>query len=474
MHGGDEGAAMLSINGPSLSTCQGVSRRKLLTAGGLGFLGLTLADLLRGQAEAAATRKKSPSTFGKAKSCLIIYLSGGASHHDTFDMKPDAPAEVRGEFNPIASNVPGMQLCEHLPMVARHLDKCTVVRSMSHRDNNHPSAVYWTVTGHEYPRASNLSENVSREDHPHIGCSLTAAEGKKHRAVPTFVTVPDYIAVAGPVRAGQHAGFLGSRFDPLVPRGDPNSPDFKSVDLGLVPTVTPQRLSDRRALLGAVNQQLRSLERNGLGRQYDNHCEKAFSVLASGTTQRAFDIQSEPDTMRERYGRNLFGQSILLGRRLVEAGVRLVHVNWIRIMEFGWDTHTENFSNLKNKLLPPMDRGFSALLEDMSASGLLKETLVILMGEFGRSPKITQANAGREHWASVYSILLAGAGIPGGRHYGSSDRIGAYPREKAVSPGQLAATIFHALGVDPASQVPTLLERPYQICDETPVLDFWG
>ena len=188
---------MLSIGGSPTATCQGVSRREWLRAGGLTFLGLSLPDLLRGQAAAAAPGPNKPATFGKAKSCLIIYLSGGASHHDTFDMKPDAPAEIRGEFKPIATNVPGIHVCEHLPLTARHADKFMVVRSMNHRDNNHPSAVYWSLTGHEYPRATNLSEFLSRDDHPHMGSALTAVEGKKHRAVPTFVTLPDYIAVAG-------------------------------------------------------------------------------------------------------------------------------------------------------------------------------------------------------------------------------------------------------------------------------------
>jgi uncharacterized protein (DUF1501 family) len=197
-------------------------------------------------------------------------------------------------------------------------------------------------------------------------------------------------------------------------------------------------------------------------------------VLASGITQRAFDMSQEPARRRERFGRNLFGQSVLLGRRLVEAGVRLVHVNWIRILEQGWDTHNDNFNALKNKLLPPMDQAFSARLEDMSASGLLQETLVVLMGEFGRSPKITAENAGREHWPFVFTILLAGAGIPGGRLYGASDKHGAYPLDRRITPGELAATIFHALGVDPASQVQTMLERPWQICEDKPVLGLWG
>ena len=465
---------MLSIPGPILRNCQGFSRRDLLQVGGLGMLGLNLPQLLQANALAATTGKKQHPTFGKAKSCLIVFLSGGSSHHDTFDMKPHAPDEIRGEFKPIHSNVPGIDVCEHLPLMAQQADKYMVVRSVTHRDNNHPSAVYWMDTGYEYPRATNLSEHLSREDHPHIGSSLAAVEGTSDKAVPPFVTVPDYIAVNGPVRAGQHAGFLGSRFDPLVTGGNPNSPDFKLIDLGLVPSVEPIRLGRRRDLLKSVDAGVRRIEQSAPGRMLDGYYEKAFDVLSTGITQRAFDIHAEPDVVREKYGRNLFGQSCLLGRRLVEAGVRLVHVNWIRILEQGWDTHNDNFNALRNKLLPPMDRAVSALLEDMTQSGLIKDTLVILMGEFGRSPKITPSNAGREHWAPANTILMTGAGLPTGLHYGATDKDGAYPIEKPITPAQLAATIFHALGVDPRSQVTTMLQRPFPICDGEPVLDLWG
>jgi hypothetical protein len=221
-----------------------------------------------------------------------------------------------------------------------------------------------------------------------------------------------------------------------------------------------------------VDRKIRGLEQ--AGRTMDGYYEKAYNLLASGGTRRAFDIASEPDRVRDRYGRHLFGQSILLGRRLVEAGVRLVHVNWIRILEQGWDTHNDNFNALKNNLLPPTDQAFAFLLEDMQARGLLDDTLVILMGEFGRSPKITAANAGREHWPDVFTILLAGAGIPGGRLHGSSDKHGAYPLDHRITPGELAATIYHALGIDPGSEVPTMLERPWKICDDKPVLSLWG
>ena len=452
-----------------------LTRRKMVQAGGLGVLGLTLPDLIHGQAQAALSASSKLPTFGKAKSCMIVFLSGGASHHDTFDMKPDATAEIRGEFNPISTNVPGMMVCEHLPQVSKHFDKFTVVRSVTHKDSNHSSAVYEMVTGNPYPRASNLSAEVSREDHPHIGSSLMMVEGA-NSAVPKFVTLPDYIAVAGPVRAGQHAGFLGFRADPMVPRGDPNDPNFSPADLALVPNVIPSRLSQRQELLSMFNGmgRMKGMDKLAAMSELDSSAEKAFNVLTSGHTQRAFNIQDESPALRERYGRNLFGQSVLLGRRMVEAGVRLVHVNWIRIREFGWDTHVENFPNLKDKLLPPMDQAFSALMEDMSARGLFEDTLVILMDEFGRSPKINPSNGGREHWPQANSILMAGAGIPGGRYYGKTDKIGAVPIDRPISPAQLAATIFHALGVEPRSQVQTMLGRPWRICDAAPVLDLWG
>ena len=452
---------------------QGLNRRQLLQAGGIGMLGLTLPGLMHGRAQASAEARRVPH-FGRAKSCLIVFLSGGMSHHDTFDMKPDAPEEIRGEFDPIATSVPGIHVCEHLPRLARYAHKYSVVRSLSHRDTNHPSGCYWMMTGHEYPRSSGLSENLSREDHPHIGSSLTAVGRHRERAVPTFVTVPDYIAVNGPIRAGQHSGFLGGRYDPLVARGNPNSDEFQPWDLGLVPSVSPQRLQDRRGLLAAVSHQQRHLEQITAGRSLDHFYDRAYGVLASGVTQKAFDIHREPERIRERYGRNLFGQSILLGRRLVEAGVQLVHVNWIRILEQGWDTHNDNFNALRDKLLPPTDQALAALFEDMEMRGLLDDTLVIVMGEFGRSPLITKSNAGREHWPHVFTILMLGAGLPGGRLYGASDRIGAYPLDHRITPGELAATIYHVLGVDPASQVTTMLERPWQICNDRPVLDLWG
>jgi hypothetical protein len=452
-----------------------INRREWLYVGGLGLVGLTLPALLGGRALASRTGKVRSRSFGKARSCIVIFLKGGPSQLDTFDMKPAAPAEVRGEFRPISTSVPGIKIGEHLPLLAQLADKYLIARSVHHQDNNHASAAYQMTTGHAYPRGLNLSGISTREDHPHLGSSVAAVEHRE-RAVPPFVMVPQYLVVNGEFRSGQNAGFLGGRFDPMVPGGDPSRPDFRPVDLGLASPVEAARLQHRRCLLETVNARPGALEHSVLGKEIDGFYEKAFAMLEAGLTRQALDLQTEPARVRERYGLNFFGQSVLLGRRLIEAGVRLVHVNCMSSIFGGmvnWDTHKDNFKMLKNPLLPRMDSGVSALIEDLSQRGLLEETLVVVTGEFGRTPRINEG-AGRDHWANAFSVVLAGAGIPGGHVYGSTDRTGANPVEKPISAGRLAATIFHALGIEPDSQVPTLLGRPWRICEETPVLDLWS
>lgn len=329
------------------------------------------------------------------------------------------------------------------------------------------------TTGHAYPRAVNQSEQGTREDHPNLGSSVSALEARS-RAAPPFVMVPQYLVVNGQFRSGQHAGFLGSRHDPLVSGGDPNSPDFRPFDLGLAPPVERDRLGGRRRLLETFDGRPR-LFAEAAAREWDGYRERAFAMTESGRTRQAFDLRAEADSVRRRYGRNFFGQSVLLGRRLLEAGVRLVQVNCMSSIFGGldnWDTHKSNFRTLKDILLPRMDQGVAAVLEDLSASGQLAETLVVVTGEFGRTPKVN-ADAGRDHWASAFSVLLAGAGLPGGAVYGASDRQGAEPADRPVTSGRLAATVFHALGIDPASQIPNVMGRPWRICDEAPVADLW-
>jgi hypothetical protein len=385
-------------------------------------------------------------------------------------MKPAAPSAIRGEFHTIATSAPGMRISEHLPYLARQAHRFMVLRSLSHKDNNHASAAYEMTTGHAYPRSLNLSGISTRDDHPNIGSSVVALESRM-RSVHPFVMIPQYLVVNGEFRSGQNAGFLGTRCDPLVPGGDPNSPDFRPVDLGLLSPVAGDRLMDRRRLLGVVDSQPR-----GPASEWDNFRRQAFALTEHGKAQRAFDLQAEPATVRDRYGRNFFGQSVLLGRRLLEAGVRLVQVNCMSSIFGGditWDTHKKNFALLKDVLLPRMDRGVAALLEDLAATGQLEETLVVVTGEFGRTPRIN-ADAGRDHWANAFSVLLAGAGLPPGGFYGATDRTGAEPIDRPVTSGQLSATVFHALGIDPASQIANVQGRPWRICDERPVVDLWG
>ncbi len=460
------------VDSGSPTSRQAPSRRTCLRLGGVGLFGLSLPVLLRDNARAAEGRGRRPRGFGKAKSCILIFLKGGPSQIDTFDMKPDAPANIRGEFRPVATAVPGVRISEHLPHLAGQAKHFTLARAVTHRDNNHASAAYEMTTGHPYPRNINLSGRSTREDHPNIGCSIAALESRQ-RPVPPFAMVPQYLVVNGEFRSGQNAGFLGSRFDPLVPGGDPNSADFRPLDLGFVSPVGQDRLADRRRLLDAV---ARPNPGRDDARSWDRYQEQALAITVSGKASRALNIRSEPESVRRRYGRNFFGQSVLLGRRLLEAGVRLVQVNCMSSIfggDVNWDTHKDNFNTLKNVLLPRMDQGVAALLEDLSASGQLAETLVVVTGEFGRTPKIN-AGAGRDHWAAAFTVLLAGAGLPGGALYGASDRTGAEPVDRPVTSGELSATVFHALGIDPASQIPNVQGRPWRICDESPAVGLWS
>jgi hypothetical protein len=371
--------------------------------------------------------------------------------------------------------VPGIHFSEHVPNLAAQADKLTIIRSLTHRDTGHPSAAYEMTTGHPYPRAMNQADISTREDHPHIGASVAAISGKAC-AVPPFAVVPDYLIVNGQFRSGQNAGFLGNRYDPLVPGGDPSRDDFRPRDLGLDQTVEPVRLHARRQLLQSLNTSAdHETPATQLG-DLDPFREQAFSLLENHRMRRAFNVHAEPSAVRERYGRNFFGQSVLIGRRLLEAGVRLVHVNCMSSILGGdknWDTHKDNFNLLSRVLLPRTDRAIAALLEDLSSSGLLEETLIVVTGEFGRSPKIN-AQAGRDHWPQVFSALVAGAGLAGGRTFGSSDRNGASPFSAPIQPAELAATIFHGLGINPATQLTLLGGRPWQISEARPVVSLWG
>ncbi len=456
-----------------MSAAQQFSRRSLLEVGSLGLLGWTVPDILRGRALSAASPKTRHWSFGRAKSCVVVFLKGGPPQQDTFDMKPDAPSEIRGEFRPIPTNVSGIQFCEHLPRLARVADRLTVLRTLSHRDATHSTAAFLVTTGRAFPRPGEAV--MSRDDPPHFG-SLAAAVRGRESALPPFFMVPDRFVVNGEIRGGQNAGFLGAQLDPFIPGGDPVEPGYGALAFGEQASMEPGRAQRRRKLLEGFDSSARPGLRDDAVRAFGALQSKALDILERGSQKAVFDLDSEPPGSRDRYGRTTLGQSALLARRLIEAGTMLVHVNCmssVRDLVRNWDLHKNNFSTLKDVLLPSTDPAVASLIEDLSDRGILDETLVLVLGEFGRSPKINR-DAGRDHWPQAQSVLLAGAGIPGGRIHGATDKDGALPIDKPVSPGALIATVLHALGVDPALELLTRDGRPFKICEAEPVLDLWG
>jgi hypothetical protein len=432
----------------------GITRREVLQVGYSGLLGLGLSSL---PAPLSAAKARTP------KSMILVFLTGGPSHHDTFDLKPDAPAEVRGEFKPIATKVPGTHISEHLPLLAARANKYAIVRSLAHRENNHLVATHHMLTGHQQPGAF-FDKVASRDDWPAYSSGVNYLRPREN-GVPGGVNLPTFL-MEGPLTwPGQHAGFLGPRYDPWQLTRDPNAPDFKVNDLHLASGIEVGRLGDRRALLAQVEPQRKWLANQAEGRRLSDQQQRAFALLSSGRVAQAFEMDREPTAVRERYGRHAFGQSMLLARRLVQAGVRVVQANMGRVQN--WDLHGSNFPRLKNELLPPLDRGVAALLDDLDGTGLLDETLVIVVGEFGRTPKITalpgNPSAGRDHWAPCFSGLFAGAGVRGGQVIGKSDKIGGYPVTQPYSPDDVGATVYQVLGVNPASEVRDRQNRPVQL-----------
>ena len=461
---------MLEIQGPASKLCDGTTRRDMLRAGGLTMSGLTLSTLLDNPVSAAETTGKS-STFGKAKNCIVLFLSGGASHHDTFDPKPKTPVEIRGEFDTIETALHGVRVSEHLPKTAKILDKVALIRSMTHDSGGHAPGGYIMFTGHKYPRTGSEANFMSRNEAPHVGSALAKISPGNGPMFP-FVMVPRRLDAGSGRRAGQWAGALGSKYDPMLTGGNPNDDEFKLDHLPLVanrPTAVIQR---RKRLIDQINNQTAFLKENDLGRSLSLNQQKALDVINSSAVRRAVDLSIEKKEVREKYGRNLFGQSVLLGRRLLEAGSRLVQVNWLRTQGekgYAWDSHRENFLALRRDLIPPFDQAYSALLTDLEERGLLDETLVVVAGEFGRTPKVTLATAGREHWPHCFSVLLAGGGIQGGQVYGASDRIGGYPGDSPVSPADLTATMYHCLGVDKHTEIHDQLGRPIYLTTGNPI-----
>lgn len=445
------------------------SRRDLLRAGTLGAFGLSLPDLFRLQAARGATGPRPT-----ADACILIFLWGAPSQFETFDPKPDAPSGIRGEFGVIRTNVPCTVVGEHIPLLAQRADQYAVVRTCMQTSTHHQSAGYEALTG--FPPSRDIVQLLTTpSDHPHLG-SVVARLAPHHSDMPPFVALPQLIADVGNLTPGQFAGYLGRPYDPLTVTRDPSSPDFSVDDLTLRPDVSAIRLGDRRTLLDVVDRQARVLERSADARGLDAYQDRAIRLLSSPAVRRAFDLSREPAALRDRYGRNAFGQSCLLARRLVEAGVKLVTVYSAfggKTPQEAWDTHEDNFRQLKNKLLPPMDLGTSALLDDLHQRGLARRTLLVWMGEFGRTPRIN-AKAGRDHWAHSYSILLSGGGVRPGQLYGQSDRVGAFPvRGRVFTPGDICATVYQSLGIDPHTEVVDAQGRPLRICRGEPMTELF-
>lgn len=453
---------MIRIEGRGTQLCDGISRRELLRFGALSS-GLGALGLLDPQA-AAAVGIGGREGFGKANSVLFISLFGGPSHQDMWDLKPNAPAEVRGEFQPIKTNVPGIEICEHMPKLAQMADRYALVRSVTHKDNGHGSAMYANFTGYPHP-FPNTNPVPNVDDRPAYGSILSTLRPPS-AVVPPFMVVGGTQFVCGNQIPGQRAGFLGPNYEPFVISQDPNRADFGVPELNLAKDFSTVRLGRRRSLLAAVESTARLAERGYAAESMDAVQRRAFELLTSTTIRSALDLSDEKGPLRDRYGRTPFGQSLILARRLIQAGVPFVTVNWST--GGPWDTHGNNFNAMKGNLLPPFDLSFSALLQDFADRGLLEDTLIVATGEFGRTPTINK-DAGRDHWAGVYTVVLAGGGIRSGRVHGASDDHAAYPATDAVGPWDIAATTFHCLGIRPDAEIRDRTDRPMFITQGEPI-----
>lgn len=445
-----------------------VSRRCLLQAGTLASLG---AAGLR--AETAGIDTGMPG-FGRAKRLIFLFMWGGPSHVDTFDMKPDAPDEIRGPFRPIATSAPGISICEHFPTLAPLMNRVAVVRSLTHDDPAHLSSVHTLLTGQLPP--VNKSDDVppSPRDTPHIG-SVMAKLRSAPEGLPPFVTMPwiaSHPAAPGGKAPGQHGGWLGRTYDPFLVEGDLAHPAWRIPALTLSEGLPLARLDHRAALLREISRQQAGIE-GAAALRLSSQQSQAFGLLASPQVREAFDLAKESDATRDRYGRNMHGQCVLLARRLIERNVPVVSINWHNDGQTFWDTHGNNFPRLKDTLIPQADLALSALITELENRGLLDETLIAWVGEFGRAPRINK-NAGRDHHPYCYSGLLMGGGIPGGQTFGSSDRSGAYPSESPVNPRDYSATLMHALGIGADDTLLDTTGRPRLLMGGTPLTQLWS
>ena len=475
----------------------GVTRRQLLQVGGSGMLGLKLADLLRAERTATAATTDAATGgpgFGRAKSVIMVYLQGGPSHLDLWDPKDDVPDNVRSVFKRIKSKVPGMDLTENMPRLADVTDKLTLLRSMSYTPNglfNHTAAIYQMHTGYTADKVSPSGqlEPPTPKDFPTFGSNIVRMRPPEVPMLP-FVMMPRPLQESGVVGKGGTAGFLGRAFDPytLFPPGD--DMDMKKMDriniddLQLRPEVSSFRLERRAKLRELINAGMPEIDRAVAKYDLDEYYDSALSLIVSGRAREAFDLRNEPEALRDRYGRNTFGQCCLLARRLVEAGTRVVEVIWPKVANsnnHSWDHHVELSKRMKTQSAPMLDSGLASLIEDLDERGLLEETLVVAVGEFGRSPQrgvSTSGNGnsddGRDHWPYCYTACLAGAGIRRGSVYGKSDKTASAPLALPVHPTELLATVYHAMGLEPQTIVYNHLNQPREMVKAEAVTGLFG
>lgn len=467
---------MLSIHGQPRRTCGGVTRRQILEAGGAGMLGLSLPKLLA--AEAAGGERNGP-----AKSVIFLMLFGGPSQLETFDMKPEAPDKIRGPFKPTPSRTPGLLISDQLPKTAAISDRLTVIRTMSHSFNDHSGGGHYLQTGRRWHVPIGGGFSPTPKDWPSMGSVVEYLDQQRHgleRALPAYMVVPNSLGRLQEKgqypRPGEHAGWLGQRYNPLTTQIDKKSLTdnpywrdcsdeeltFQIAGMNAQDGITLDRLRSRQSLLEQFDDQRRRLPDSAVA-GFDAFRQRACALVTSPKTREALNIRGETEKLRDAYGRHLFGQSCLMARRLVEAGVRFVTVHYDCVDGYSWDSH-RNSNDVKKHLLPTFDQAYSALITDLEQRGLLSETLVVATGEMGRTPK-ANANWGRDHWSTLFPAVLAGGGAPGGRLYGRSDKQAAYATDTPVSPEDLAATIYQQLGVDHELRVPDPQNRPVPVVD---------
>jgi len=426
-----------------LELTNGFSRRSFLRVGSLGLGGLTLPTLLRLQAAAAAQGEQV-----KKKSVILVWLAGGPSHLDMYDLKPQAPAEFRGEFRPVATNVSGIEICEHLPLQAKVMDKLAIVRSAFHTNAGHGMGSQWMLTG--YQPTIEVNDNI----YPSVGSVVARLQGANEPGLPAYVNLPRALGLG-------KAAYLGASYNPFSPESDPNSDNFQVRNLKLPGRVDGSRLDRRGSLLGQLDQIRRDIDLNGDIDGLDTFYRDALQMVTNDKAIRAFDIKQEDDKLRDEYGRHDLGQSCLLARRLVEAGVSFVAIQ----AGGGWDTHGDNFKQLKDNLLPKYDRAIATLVQDLYNRGRQEDVLVMSFGEFGRTPRINPG-AGRDHWPGAMSILFAGGGLKMGQVVGSTNDKAEYPTSKAASVGCVLSTMYHALGIDSKHVFYDHAHRPLPVLNE--------